>query len=639
MPCSSYTDVHYALIFCRVFHVYAIVLRLYGKLVCCNPSNIMHYRHFFINNALAIMISGSLSWFVIVMFSFPQIPFHELDLLDTLGETSNVFMVGLFCVFIAGSKIPENTKIFLVLGMTCMFIGGTADVADEFFVAKNWAALVENAFKTFAALLTLMGLLRLAREAKLSAQRAEHFKKESYTLSLLTGIARELTKTLNLNEALQIIYQKLYDSVPFNQFQVSLFNDNKLESVFVMDELENSVLHKDVDLALAPLRKWVCKYETSLYLFDTSRLADQYFESSSQKQQFLAIRDEHPEYLSGTLFVVPLTIDQRTLGGFTIHLRKTSGLDSHQCHIVESIASYSAIAIGNAISHKQVENKSRELATAYEHLQITQKELVEAEKIAALGRLTASVSHEINTPLGNAITAESALREHLCEIRAKFAQKNLTQTQFSRFLDKCQQTLGHVDSSLRRVNKLITRFRQMSLVQNDETRQYVNLVQILREDEATLRMDPRSKDIDIEFSLPESLYVSSFPGVIHEIIEHLYENSVTHAFEHQLHPKLSVRCEKLSEKSACICFSDNGTGIAMEVQDKIFEPFFSTNMARTAGLGLNIVYNLVHRVLGGKISLQSELSQGTSFHITIPCEEFIPETPQDTRLQRVNKRI
>lgn len=101
-------------------------------------------------------------WLIIVILVFPTIPFAELDFLDTLGETSNVLLAGLFTVFIARSTMLDATKIYLVMGMTCMFIGGSADLIDEFFVAKNWAALVENAFKTLAALFTLLGLLRLA---------------------------------------------------------------------------------------------------------------------------------------------------------------------------------------------------------------------------------------------------------------------------------------------------------------------------------------------------------------------------------------------------------------------------------------------------------------------------------------------
>lgn len=424
-----------------------------------------------------------------------------------------------------------------------------------------------------------------------------------------------------IDDVLHIIYEKLKDSVNINQFQVSLVMNETLTNALYITDDSPGVLNASVDSALSPLRNWVSKHETSLYMFDTARCLDDYFTTHQEKEHFLAVRSAHPEELSGTLFVVPLKVEVGVIGVFTIHLRQTSGLDSYQCSIVESIASYSAIAIANALSHEQLENKNCELAVAYERLQSTQRELFEAEKIASLGRLVAGVSHEINTPLGNAITSESALRKQLGEIREKFDQKTLTQTQFSQFLEICHQTLRHVDSSLSRVTKLISSFRQMSLAQNEEMRQRIDLVQLLKQDEATLRMDPRSEHIHIEFSLPESLYINSFPGVIHEIIEHLYENTVTHAFEDQQSPRMQIVCEQLSEDLVCICFSDNGIGIDSDVQDKVFEPFYSTSMARTTGLGLNIVYNLVNKVLGGKISLTSALKQGTSFRITLPLDE------------------
>ncbi len=564
------------------------------------------------------MAGASLLWLIVALLFFPAIPFAEFDFLDAIGEASNVVMAGLFSVFIARSKLQVRTKLYLVTGMACMFIGGSADVMDEFFIIKHLGALLENIFKTLAAVFTLFGLLRLAREAKLSLQRAEHFRKVSGSMTLLTEVGRELTSSLAMNDVLQIIYNKLQSSVHMDQFKVSLLIDGKLTTFLNKDKGNDCETPEVVEQALMPLQNWVCQNETSMYMFDTDRCLDKYFADQSERDIFEKARRAHSHYLAGTLFIVPIKMDLGLVGIFVIHLHDTMGLDSYQCQNIESIASYAAIAITNALSHKRLETQNDELENAYVQLKDTQQNLLEAEKGASLGRLVAGVSQEMNTPLGNAITSESALRQQLKQVQAKFDNKQLTQVQFKHFLQHCNDSLDLVSTSLAKLKRLINNFRQIYLVQTDETKTKFDLVRKLREVEATMKMDSRAKKFYINFNLPSNLIMEGYPGVIQEVIEHLYENVMLHQFNPGYGAQINVSAEFESDDWLLICFEDNGRGGESEYQ---LQEFASTDVDKTvkaAGFGLSIVLNLVQKVLAGSIELNNADPNSTKFEIRIP---------------------
>lgn len=321
----------------------------------------MTLRQLFIVNALWIMSGISLIWLLIVYFSFTKIPTNEIDVLDIIGEASMILMAGIFATFIARSNMQECTKVRLVAAMLCVFVGGSADFIDEFFVVRHWPALLENTFKTCAALFTLWGLLSLTREAKSSEDKAEHFRKISDHLTLLSHIGEKITRTHKLSEILEVVHSNMQEIIKFDALRVILIEQDDLtEKMFRQPEGSQRFDEKAV-ASFQMLEDWVVKNNTSLYLFDMARCSEQYLKSTEQHQAFLDILTRHPYLQQSSVFIVPIQLEGGVIGLFTIFIRRRQALDSEQCHNIESIAAYSGVAINNAMRFEEIEKLRQQI--------------------------------------------------------------------------------------------------------------------------------------------------------------------------------------------------------------------------------------------------------------------------------------
>lgn len=319
----------------------------------------MSIRQLFIAKALWLMCGISLLWCIIVYFAFTPVPLADVDILDGIGEASTIVMAGIFSTFIAKSNMHESTKVRLVAAMLCMFIGGSADFIDEFFVVRYWPALLENSFKTAAALFTLWGMLSLTREAKSSERRADHFRKVSNHLGILTQIGQKITRTEKLKDILEIVHSNILELATVELFRAMILTDGKLTQKLVRQPSGSKKLNKSAIKALELMEQWVVNNQTSLYLFDLSRCAEHYLEPE-QQQELLHLMANDSQLQNGSVFIVPVELEQGVIGVFTLFMARKQGLDSEQCHSIESIAAYSAVAISNALRSEELTRKVSE---------------------------------------------------------------------------------------------------------------------------------------------------------------------------------------------------------------------------------------------------------------------------------------
>lgn len=322
----------------------------------------MTLRQVFIVNAIWIMASISLLWLVIVWISFEQMAPEEIDVLDIIGEASTILMAGIFSTFIARSNMQESTKARLVAAMLCFFVGGSADFIDEFFVVRHWPALLENTFKTCAALFTLWGLLSLTREAKSSERRADHFRKMSNHLGMLTQIGQRITRSQRLSDILEIVHSSISEIAKCDAFRVILLENGKQTEKLYRQATGCQRLDTGAVVAFQLLEDWVLANNTSLYLFDLARCSEQYLEPGEQSRKFMQILSENSQLQGGSLFIVPVPLDTGLVGLFTLFSAHRQALDAEQCHNIESIAAYSGVAINNAMRFEEIERRTKELA-------------------------------------------------------------------------------------------------------------------------------------------------------------------------------------------------------------------------------------------------------------------------------------
>jgi len=270
---------------------------------------------------------------------------------------------------------------------------------------------------------------------------------------------------------------------------------------------------------------------------------------------------------------------------------------------------------------KEIEETNDELKSTINHLEGTQKKLVQSEKMAALGRLVTGVAHEINTPLGIGITGSTYIRHRVEKINKSFKKLEMKQKDFENFLEVITETSISVETSLLQVAELVENFKQVSSDQASFIKKEFNLSSYL---ETILSSLSSQLDEDeyptIVMNCEHDLTIYSYPGAFLQVISHLVQNTFTHGFEKGRPGTITFDVTQEKE-NLIVQYNDNGCGISEENLSKIFDPFFTTQRGTgMVGLGLHIAYNLVHDKLGGSIRCESTLKEGTTFTLVLPMK-------------------
>jgi signal transduction histidine kinase len=270
---------------------------------------------------------------------------------------------------------------------------------------------------------------------------------------------------------------------------------------------------------------------------------------------------------------------------------------------------------------KTVNNRTKDLQTTLEDLQVTQKQLVESEKMAALGGLVAGVAHEINTPVGVSVTATSHLEQKTKEIMNILLENRMKKSDLVSYLKMANESTEIISKNLKRASELVKSFKLVAVDQSTAVKREFNFKDYLNEVILSLGPQLKRHKHQIYIDCPDQLVLYSDPGVFSQIFTNLIMNSITHGFEPNQKGIINIRIHRSSV--LLIEYRDNGIGMSNEIKERMFEPFFTTNRAGGGtGLGMHIVYNLVTQSLGGTIECESEPGNGTVFLITIDMEEM-----------------
>lgn len=281
--------------------------------------------------------------------------------------------------------------------------------------------------------------------------------------------------------------------------------------------------------------------------------------------------------------------------------------------------------------------KSRDRAdAALAELQKTQTDLIQSEKLASLGQLVAGVAHEINTPLGIALTTATLLGDESKRFAESAAGGQLQRSVLERFLARTREGTQLLFSNLTRAADLVHSFKQVAADQASGERRQFEMGEWLQDLLTSLSPVLRKTQHEVLIECPPGLRMDTFPGALGQVITNLLTNALTHAYDGSPAGKLSIRVSEPRPDWVRIVFSDDGKGIPPENLAKVFDPFFTTGRsAGSTGLGLHIVYNLVNNMLQGRINLYSKVGKGTRFTIDLPkaAVEAAPDGAPERRLQ------
>lgn len=267
----------------------------------------------------------------------------------------------------------------------------------------------------------------------------------------------------------------------------------------------------------------------------------------------------------------------------------------------------------NMVLEASIEEKNREIKQQYQYI-------MENEKLAALGTLVAGVAHEVNTPIGVALTSASYIEKITNETRSSFEDNNLRKRDLDEFLTNLDESLTLTTSNLIRGSDLVKSFKKIAVDQGSEMKALFNLHEIVNSVTLSLKHEYKNRPIIISNYCNEDIYLNSYPGPFSQIISNFIINSLKHAYNIDDEGVITLSAE-LVANSVIIHYTDDGYGIDTPNISKIFDPFFTTKRKKgNSGLGLHIVHNIVTQILAGSIDCQSETNKGVHFIIKLPLD-------------------
>lgn len=270
--------------------------------------------------------------------------------------------------------------------------------------------------------------------------------------------------------------------------------------------------------------------------------------------------------------------------------------------------------VQNKLLEKEVEDRKK----AEENLKETQVDLINNEKLAALGSMVAGVAHEINTPVGTSVTAASHIKDSLEAFYLLYEQNKIKKSDLDDLIKTVRESNAVVEENLRRAANLIRSFKEVAVDQTAEDDREIFFKQYV--DQVITSLSPKFRNRSIETvtdGIDPTLKVVTTPGPIAQIISNLIENSLIHGFDEKQSGTITLSASA-TEEELLLIYSDNGKGISPENLQKIFDPFFTTKRSQGGtGLGMHLVHNLVRKKFSGHIKCESTLGAGVTFFVTL----------------------
>ncbi len=264
-----------------------------------------------------------------------------------------------------------------------------------------------------------------------------------------------------------------------------------------------------------------------------------------------------------------------------------------------------------------VHERNDELELSTLSLNAATQQLIDAEKMVALGQMVSSAAHEINTPIGIGVTCASNVLEATTSLNGRINNNQLTKNDLTSYMAMVEQSAKIILSNMERAAELVHSFKAVSSDQVTDMQRLFNLNEYL--EEILLSLNPRlgKTQHEVFITCDDNIVLDTKPGPLSQIIINLIMNSLIHGFEQMDHGTIRLAI-KLMGGDLELIYKDNGKGLTEEQANKLFDPFYTTKRDEGGtGLGMHIVEDLVKNSLGGQIKLMPS-EEGICFKLTFP---------------------
>lgn len=461
---------------------------------------------------------------------------------------------------------------------------------------------------------------------KIVESRTEEIKRQHEELEgayakvkLLVEIGQQITASLSLENIIETVYSNVNNLMDASVFGIGIYNEklNRIDFPVAMEKGQK-------------LPEWYANLEDEnrppvwCFVNDKELLINDFnveYTKFTNKRPKVKV-GESPE----SIIYLPLKIGNKKIGVITVQSFRKYAYSEYHFDILRSMASHVSIALQNSSTY-------RKLTEAFDQLKAAQTKLVESEKMASLGVLTAGVAHEINNPvnfISGGISSLQANYSDIKELLQKYLQlsakangseewaevKELEEElEINELMEEMEQLFTSIKNGVSRTSEIVAGLRNFSrLSENNKKR--ASLEEGIDSTLVILNNNLKNR-IEVVKNYAGIDEVACFPGEMNQVFLNIINNAAD-AIEGKGQIRITT---KQDDQYAIVEIEDSGEGMPEEVRSKIFEPFYTTKaVGKGTGLGLSIVYGIVDKH-GGQIDVESELGKGTKFSIRIPREE------------------
>ncbi|MEH1945934.1 MAG: AAA family ATPase [Nostoc sp.] len=468
-------------------------------------------------------------------------------------------------------------------------------------------------------------------------------------LAAILKASQTLSGEIELEKLLSVLLAIAIENAGADKCVLMLLQDNRLSiegSITLGTEpmmLQSLPVEDSQDIPLKLIYK-VLHNKQTVVLIDASAdptLANDPYIIRQQPQSILCSPILHQGKLMGILYLE----NNLVTGAFT----------SDRLQVLNFLTTQAAISLENALLYHKLEDyshtleqkvekrtqeiteKATQLESTLEKLYSTQSQLIQAEKMSGLGQLVAGIAHEINNPInfiyGNLQPASEYVTS-LIELNNLYQElypqplpeiaEKIADIELEFISDDLQKLLASMRVGANRIRQIVLSLRNFSRLDESE----IKSVDIHSGIDSTLlilqhRLQSNSKHPEIEViqkygQLP---LVNCYASALNQVFMNIINNAIDALEESDINrqPTIIIQTEFREAKKVVICIADNGIGMSESVQNKIFNPFFTTkSIGSGTGLGLSTSYSIVVEKHGGNLSCISAPGEGTEFIIEIP---------------------